>query len=129
MSEPSTYRLSIVSFTRAVLQGMDEIVGGMRVRGGDGPIPSMGYILRADDVAIDIYSADARGRRFTYSIAETVLRGTWELLARYGFFGIYMEIFIGPSLEVANHIGEIVVQRTEASNGTVASAVPAATDT
>ena len=107
---------------------MDEIVLGMRVHGGDGPIPPMGYILRADDVAIDIYADDARRGRFTFTIAETVLRGTWELLARYGFFSIYMEIFIG-SLEVANHIGEIVVQRTEYSNGTVASAVPAATDT
>ena len=106
---------------------MDEIVHDMRVFGGDGPIPPMGYILRADDIAIDIYLDDGRGNRFTYSVAETVLRGTWELLARYGFYAVSTEIFLG-SLDVGNHIGEIVVQWT-GENGTVATAAPAATDT
>ncbi len=99
----------------------------MRVHGGDGPIPPVGYILRADDVAIDIYSDAGSGDRFTFSVAETVLRGTWEILAQYGFFSVDMEIFLG-SQAAANHIGEIVALRTE-SNGTVATAVPAATDT
>ena len=105
---------------------MDEIVRAMKVHGGDGPVPPMGYILRADDVAMDIYSDDGAGPLFTFSVAETVLRGTWELLAQYGFYSVYMEIFLG-SQATANHIGEINVQNAD-SNGTVATAVPAATD-
>ena len=106
---------------------MDHIVRGMKVLGGDGPIPRMGYELHADDVAIDIIEDDRLGGRFTYSVAETVLRGTWDLLAQYGFSTVYMEIFL-DSLVAANRIGEIVVQMIE-ENGTVTTAVPAATDT
>lgn len=105
---------------------MDEIVRQMRIYGGDGPVPLMGYILRADDIVIDIFSVDGRGSRFTYSVAETLLRGTWELFAQYGFYAVYMKIFLG-SLDAGNHIGEIVVHRG-VGNGTVTTTVPA-TDT
>ena len=106
---------------------MDEIVRDMRVHGGDGPIPPVGYILRADDVAIDIYRDEERGDHFTCSIAETVLRGTWELFAEYGFSNVYMEICLGSQAE-ENQVGEIFVEGI-LSNGSVAAAIPAATDT
>lgn len=106
---------------------MDEIVRDMRVHGGDGPIPPMGYTFRADDVSIDIYLDGDRRDRFTFSVAATVLRGTWELLAQHGFYSVYLVIFLG-SEAAENHIGEIIVLRPEPS-GTVATAVPAATDT
>lgn len=106
---------------------MDEIVRDMRVYGGDGPIPPMGYILRANDVAIDLASDEGHGARFTCSIAETVLRGTWELFADYGFSNVYMEIFLDSQAE-ENQIGAIVVQRMS-SNGTVPTVVSAAIDT
>lgn len=120
-------QLSIISFTRALLQGMDDIVREMRNHGGDGPIPTMGYILVADDVAIDLYTDVASGDHFTRSVAETVLRGTWELLALYGFSSVVMEIFLGSQAALIR-IGDIVVGRTQ-SNRTVAAAVRAATDT
>ena len=119
--------LSVFSTTRAIFHGMDEIVREMRVNGGDGPIPHIGYILRADDVAIDVYTDEERGDYFTCSIAESVLRGTWELFAEYGFSNVYMEIFLGSQAE-ENQVGEIYVQGT-LSNGSAAAAVPAATDT
>ncbi len=127
ISFPSPDRLSGIFFTGVVLQGMDEIVHGMRDHGGDGPIPTIGYILHAEDVAIDVYPNESRGGLFTFSVAETVLRGTWELMAAYGFYSVHMEIFLGPQA-MADYIGQITVQRTE-SNSTVATAVPAATDT
>ena len=119
--------LSVVFVTRSVLQGMDEIVREMRVERGDGPIPPKGYVLRAGDIGINIYSDDSRGNRFTYSVAATVLHGIWELLAQYGFFTVAMEIFL-DSLDGDNHIGEISVLRT-IRNGTVTTEVPVATDT
>ena len=90
---------------------MDEIVRDMKFFDGDGPIPRIGYILVANDVAIDVYSDEERGARFTCSIAETVLRGIWELLADYGFSNVDVEVFLGSQAE-ENQIGGIVVQRT-----------------
>ena len=127
MDSPQSYQLSFISFTRAVLEGMDQLVPEMRIDGVDGPIRSVGYVLRADDVLIDIDSDDEHRGRFENSIAETVLRGTWELLARYGFTTVYMEIYIDSQVE-ANYIGYIEVKR-EVESGTVTTAVPAATDT
>lgn len=92
---------------------MDEIVRQMRVFEGDPPIPHIGYILRADDVAIDIYSGAIFSGRFTCSVAETVLRGTWELLAAYGFSSVYItDIFLG-SQAAENRIGHLAVERTD----------------
>ena len=127
MTLSQSSRLSVVFVTRSVLQGMGEIVLAMRVKRGDGPIPSTGYVLRAGDIGINIYSDDSRGNRFTYSVAAIVLRGIWELLAQYGFFTVAMEIFLS-SLDVDNHIGEISVLRT-VRNGTATTEVPVARDT
>ena len=87
------------------------IVHEMKVFNGDGPIPPLGYILLADDVLIDLYPDQGRGGRVTYSIAETVLRGTWELLTEYGFSNVYMKIFLGSQAE-ENQIGGIHVLKT-----------------
>ena len=107
---------------------MDDIVRRMRVFEGDPPIPSIGYILRADDAAIDVYSDNVHGDRFTCSVAETVLRGTWELLAGYGFSSIYItDIFLG-SQAAENRIGHLAVERT-GPTALWPTAVSAATDT
>ena len=106
---------------------MDEIVHGMKDHGGDGPIPTIGYVLRSEDVAINIVPDEIHGALFPFSVAETVLRGSWDLMAAYGFYSVHMEIFLGSQAE-ADYIGQITIQRTE-SNSTVATAVPAAVDT
>ena len=126
MTLSQSSQLSVVFVTRSVLEGMDEIVLAMRIERGDGPIPLTGYVLRAGDIGINIYSDDTRGNRFTYSVAAIVLRGIWEFLAQYGFLTVAMEIFLG-SLDVDNHIGEISVLRT-IRNGTMTPEVPVATD-
>ena len=88
---------------------MDEIVDDMRH--GDRPVSPPGYEIHADNVGIRIVLDYTHGGHFTTSVAETVLRGTWELFAEYGFSTVGMDIFLG-SQGGSIFIGEIVVSRT-----------------
>ena len=88
---------------------MDEIVDDMRH--GDRPVSPPGYEIHADNVGIRIVVDYTYGGHFTTSGAETVLRGTWELFAEYGFSTVEMDILLdsqGGSIP----IGEIIVLRT-----------------
>ena len=88
---------------------MDEIVDDMRH--GDRPVSPPGYEIHADNVGIRIVVDYTHGRHFTTSVAETVLRGTWELFAEYGFSTIEMDILLSPQGGSIT-IGEIIVLRT-----------------
>lgn len=102
--------LSIFPFTRAILQGMDDIVHNMKVSGGDASIPARGITLDADNVGIGLYHT-ILGDQFTLSVAETVLRGTWELFAEYGFSTVEMDIYLGSQAGWIR-IGNLFVERT-----------------
>ena len=88
---------------------MDEIVNDMRH--GDRPVSPPGYEIHADNVGIRIVVDHTHGGHFTTSVAETVLRGTWELFAEYGFSTVEMDIFL-RSQSGSISIGEITVLRT-----------------
>ena len=111
--------------TRAILYGMDVIVEDMRRDGGDAPVGDAGFELTSGPVIITVFAYEAMAQHFTRSIAASVLRGTWDLMAGYGFYTVHMEIFIGTQAP-ANHAGQILIE-SRPENGTVASSAPQVT--
>ena len=98
------------------------IVEDMRDDGGDAPIGDSGFELVSIPVAITVFSYPAMARHFTHTVAESVLRGLWDLMACYGFFTLHIEIFIGAQLG-AFHAGQLLVELRQ-GNSTATSLVP-----
>ena len=98
------------------------IVEDMRDDGGDAPIGDSRFELVSIPVAITMFSYPAMARPFTHTVAESVLRGLWDLMAYYGFFTLHIEIFIGAQLG-AFHAGQLLVELRK-GNSTATSLVP-----